>query len=468
MLLPEKKEREHRFRLALRIGLPIFALVVALVSSTLITNYETLHSSFFIEAILLLAFSIYFIFYIIYNGFNETITDPVSNTFTREYLLKYLKKKIKQNDDYTLILISIENLNDINKIYGLKNGDKTIKVVANWVGNYLVNEGIDNAPIGHIKGGDFVIGLKGKKEKYTTMLEMMCIKIAEFNIDDIEIKISGAITDTSYSKELNYLFENLFELQEINKKKRGNYKDENIDPNELETLVIRAISERSIIVSAQDVYMEDKVVFSEYFIKLKVANGKYLYPKRYRKVINKLGLSVDYEKMILEEIIVNYRKFSTKRFALNISASSLRNDTFLSFLRTLLKDNQDTYEQIIFIVSEQEYYTFTARFNSIINSLKSLNISIAVDRLGSYHTSFLYLRELDIDIVRFDTYYSCEEKMQEQSSIIKGFNKMAQDKGIKTWIKNIEDDVTLKKVKEFQIDYIQGKHLSSLEKIYES
>lgn len=468
MLLPEKKEREHRFRLALRIGLPIFALVVALVSSTLITNYETLHSSFFIEAILLLAFSIYFIFYIIYNGFNETITDPVSKTFSREYLLKYLNKMLKQNENYTLILVSIDNLNDINKIYGLKNGDKTLEVVANWVGNYLVDEGIDNAPIGHIKGGDFIVGLKGKKKDYTTMLEMMCIKAAEFNIDDIEIKISGAITDTNYSTQLNYLIEHLFELQEINKKKRNSFDDEKIDPNELESLVIRAISERSIVINAQDVYQNNEVVFSEYFFKLKIADGRYLYPKRYRKVINKLGLSVEYEKMLLEEIILNYRKFSCKNIALNLSASSLRNDSFLSFLRNLLKENEEAYEKIIFIISEQEYYTFTGRFNSIINSLKSLNILIAVDRVGSYHTSFLYLRELDIDIIRFDTYYSSEEKISEQSSIIQGFNKMAQEKGIKTWMKNIENEEVLQKVKEFNIDYVQGKYLCELNKIYES
>jgi EAL domain-containing protein (putative c-di-GMP-specific phosphodiesterase class I)/GGDEF domain-containing protein len=468
MLLPEKKEREYRFKLALRIGLPIFALVLLLVISPLITNYETLHTSFFIEAILLLAFSIYFIFYLIYNGSNEKITDPVSKTFSREYLLKYLKKEIKSNKEYTLLLISIDNLNDINTIYGLKNGDKTLKTVANWVGEYLVKEGINNAPIGHIKGGDFIVGLQGKKEKYTTMLELMCIKATEFTINDIEIKISAAITDISYSLEIDYLFENLFEMQELNKKKRENEVDEDIDPNELESLVVRAIRERSIVVSSQDIYHNETVAFSEYYIKLKTTNGKYLYPKRYRKIINKLGLSVEYEKMILEEIIFKYRKFPNKKFALNISASSLRNDSFLSFLRQLLKENKDAYEKIIFIISEQEYYTFTGRFNSIINSLKSLNIMIAIDKIGSYHTSFLYLRELDIDMIIFDTYYSNEEKISEQSSIINGFNTMAQNKGIKTWIRNIENENSFKKAKEFQIDYIQGKYFSQLSKIYEN
>ena len=49
MLLPEKKEREYRFKLALRMGLPIFGLILVLVFTTLINNYESLSISFYIE-----------------------------------------------------------------------------------------------------------------------------------------------------------------------------------------------------------------------------------------------------------------------------------------------------------------------------------------------------------------------------------------------------------------------------------
>ena len=97
MLLTKTKEREYRFKLALRMGLPIFGLVLALISHTLITSYENLTLSFYIESILVLLFSIYFIFYLIYNGFETKITESVTNAFTREYLYKYLTKEINNN-----------------------------------------------------------------------------------------------------------------------------------------------------------------------------------------------------------------------------------------------------------------------------------------------------------------------------------------------------------------------------------
>lgn len=127
MLLPQTKEREYRFKLALRMGLPIFALIVALISHTLVSNYTTLQTSFYVEAILLLVVSVYFIFYLIYRGFDVKITDDVTKTFTREYLNRYIKSQIETKKNYTLLLISIENLDDINTLYGIRNGDKVLK-----------------------------------------------------------------------------------------------------------------------------------------------------------------------------------------------------------------------------------------------------------------------------------------------------------------------------------------------------
>jgi len=454
MLLPQTKEREYRFKLALRMGLPIFALILALIFHTFISNYTTLQASFYVEAVLLLVVSIYFIFFLIYKGFDVKITDSVTKTFTREYLYEYLQKEIKQKKEYTLILISIDNLNDINTLYGLKNGDKVLKFIADWIIEYLKKEGIENFPIG------LIIGLDGLKEKYSTLLELICLKSNNIRVDDIEVKISGAITDTSYSKDLNYLIENLFELQY--KKKNAKYKEEEIiNPNELELLVIDAIENKKLLIMSQEVYDSNKqLAFKECYIKLKSQNNKIIHPKTYLKVINKLGLGVSFDLMVLEEVLkkCNYQK---NIYAINILPASLRNEKFLAKTKELLKEYPDKH--IMFVLSEIEYYSYTSRYNSIIKSLKKLGVSIVIDRLGSIHTSFLYLRELDIDIVRFDTYYSNKDKLRTNRSIIDGFNLMAHENGVKTWIKNIQDEETYTLVKKINIDYIEGKYLSEIQ-----
>ncbi len=461
MLLPQTKEREYRFRLALRMGLPIFTLIIALIIHTFIDNSDTLQPSFYVESLTLLVFSIYFFLYLIYNGFKVKITDTVSKTFTREYLFSYLKKELKKNEYYTLMLISIDNLNDINTLYGMKNGDRVLEETARWISSYFAAQKIENFPLGHIKGGDFIVGLKGQQSEYTTLLELLCLKSNEMSVGDIEIKLSSAIIDTSYSRELDYMIEHLFELQERRRGSKEVLPQEKMTPNELESSVINAINERKVIIMSQNIYENGIVAFKECFVKLKTPTGKPIYPKTYIKIINRLGLSVEYDLMVLEMLLLLTNK-SEEIYALNISPTSLRNEKFLQKIKELLRE---TKKKVMFVLEEAEYFSHTGRYNSIIHSLKSSGVLIAISRLGGIHSSFLYLRELDIDVVRFDTYYSKLEKFKDNRSVLEGFHVMAKEKGIKTWIKNLENAESVALSQELCISYIQGKELSELEEM---
>ena len=467
MLLPQTKDREYRFKLALRMGLPIFALVTALLINTLISDDINITPEFYTNAILVFGFSIYFMLYIIYTGFDTRITEIVSKTFTREYLYAYLKKELKTKEEYTLLLFSIDNLHDINTTYGIKNGDKVLLNVAEFLGEYLTSKGIRLFAIGHIKGGDFVIGLDGRKVEHSTLVDMMCLKMSEFSVDDIEVKISGAITDTSYSNELEYMIENLFEIQELNKSQRLLYKTDEINPSELESLVINAIKNRKFILLSQNIYEGQKLIAKECFVKLKREDSKLIHQKSFMKVISKLGLNVEYDLMILEQNLLRCNPNEESIHAINTSPSSLRNPIFIEKAKELLRENS-TKNRIMFILSENEYYSYIEKYNAILKSFKSLGALIAIDRLGSIHTSFLYLRELDIDVVRFDSFYAKHLQKSEYESIIDGFNLMAHSLGVKTWMKLIESQELYEKAQNMKIDYTQGKYLAELEKTYES
>lgn len=461
MLLPEIKEREYRFRLALRIGLPIFALVLALISGTLISTYQSLQPSFYVISILLLAFSIYFILFLIYNGFDVRITESVSKTFTRDYLYDYLNKDIKRSQRYTLVLISIDNLNDINSRYGIKTGDKIISKVVKYIEMFFKDKKIENFPMGHLKGGDFIIGFKGEKENYNSLIELLSIKSSELKVDEIEVEMSAYITDTSISKNLDYLVEHL-----LDRKKIKQIVDD-INPDDVESSVINAVASKSIFILTQNIYNNSKVVARECFIKIKTKEGNILHPKNYMKVVNRLGLNVEYDYMILEKCISNCVNESSESFAIAISPTSIRNNKFIDKIKDLISNNPHAKGRIIFILSESQYYSQIDKYNNILKTIKNLGIKIAIDRVGSLHTSFLYLRDLEIDIARFDSFYSKDMKTKKYFGIVKGLNTMTHSKGVKSWIKMVEDKQTYDLAQELNIDFIQGKELSELEKLYE-
>jgi EAL domain-containing protein (putative c-di-GMP-specific phosphodiesterase class I)/GGDEF domain-containing protein len=456
MLLPIIKEREYRFKLALRIGLPIFALIVTFISHTLISSYDVLQPAFYFEAVLLLTFAIYFIFYLIYRGFDIKITDEVTKTFTKEYFYDYVKKELDKEKHYTLVLISIKNLNDINSRYGIKNGDKVLRKVASYVGKYLKDKDIKNFPMGHVSGGKFILGLKGKKSLYKTIFELMSLKYEEFKVDDIEVKVSISMVDTLFSNELDYMVEYLFQSRDDIK----DTNDDDINPNELDSFIISAIKNKSFLLSTQSVFENDKCVIKECFVKLKTINNKILYPKKYMKVINRLGLSVDFDLMIIEKSVNECVEIDETVFAITVSPSSLRNRYFLSKLKEIFSNHIGIRKKIMFILNETEYYSQIDRYKNTIDFLREMGILIAIDKLGSNHTSFLYLRDLNIDVVRFDSYYA---KNIKNKSIVDGFNIMAHEKNVKTWIKKVESQEIKSYAQEIGVDCIQGKYLAPLE-----
>jgi len=466
MLLPQTKEREYRFKLALRMGVPIFTLVLTLVISTLITSYENLQLVL-ISSVLLLILSIYFILHLIYKGFDVKITEPISKIFTRDYLYEYIKKDMRKSEDYTLILVSINNIDYINSHYGIKNGDKIIYEVAQNIVDYIEGLNIENFPIGHINGADFMIGLRGTKDKYNTIFELFCIKTNELKINNIEVDISGAVTDTKFSKDLDYMVENLFEMQDENKTKNINVNRDEINPDDLESYVINSIESKSVSMMIQDVIEDNKPQIVELFIKLKNSNGKLLHPLTYMKVVNKLGLRTQYDLMILEKIILHYNFENQTLFAINIAPSSLRDRKFFFKVKELLSTNENVKNKIIFILDEIGHYSNIHEYATVLKSLKDLGIKIALDRLGTVHSTFLYLRDLEVDIVRFDSLYTKDIKNKKYNSIIAGFNTMSHSLGVKTWIKMVENQETEDFAQKIGIDYIQGKQIAPLIKIYE-
>ncbi len=463
MLLPETKERELRFKLALRMGLPIFFLTVILAIVGLSDYFDQIPLSFYVTALVLLTVMVYFIFFLIYAGFEERITDPVSGMFSREYTVALLKKALKEGP-CTIMLVSIDNLKDINERYGVQNGDRVLQEFSRWVGRFVQQKGVEKFPIGHFKGGDFFIALPGLKQEYASLLDLLCLKVEHFMVDDIELQMSGAVVDSSLSKDLDQLVDELFERQQLRRVDREDGdEEEEISPSELEGAVVAAVTEKRFSMMFQEVCEADERVMLEASIKLYGQNGKLIHQKKYLPVISRLGLARDYDLMLIERIIGFCREYAGReRLALPISPSTLRNLHFFKTVQMLLTENEAAKGRIVLILEEREYYPQTRRFNEMLQSYRRMGIAVALDRLGKNTTTMRYLRELDVDIVRYDMFFGKQLADRKVQALLRGLNLSARELGIKTWIRMIEDEESAKIAASIGVDLLQGNQIGTI------
>ena len=462
MLLPETKERELRFKLALRMGLPIFFLTILLAFVGLSEYFEHIPPSFYITSIIILGVMVYFIFFLIYAGFDERITDPITKTFDREYLTGYLKKEMEEGP-YTLLLASVDNLNDINRRYGTRNGDRVLMEFAAWVGNFLQLKGIETFPIGHYKGGDFIIGLKGSKSNYLSVLELLCLKADSFMIDEIEIHVSGAVVDTALSKDLDQLIAELFEQQQERIYNRHDDEEEDIDPTELESAVIAAVKEKRFSMMFQEVREGESLVMLDASVKLCNKEGKLIHQKKYMPVINRLGLSRTYDVMVIDHVVQLCQTYKDSViFVVPLFPSTVRNHNFFDRMQILFAQNSAARGRVMFMLEEKEYYNQIERFDDLLQSYRRMGILIGLDRFGANHTTLLYLKGIDIDVVRYDMQFGKYIEDKRSQALLRGLDMMAHCLDVKTWIKMIEDEASAKIAESIGIDYIQGNYIGTI------
>lgn len=91
------------------------------------------------------------------------LKDTLTGVYNRNFLENDLKEKIESNKSFSIAIFDIDFFKKFNDKYGHVFGDKTLKIVANYVTRYLENED----SIYRYGGEEFIIYFHGKTEEET-------------------------------------------------------------------------------------------------------------------------------------------------------------------------------------------------------------------------------------------------------------------------------------------------------------
>lgn len=454
MAYTEQVERSHRFRLALRMGLPVFLLTVITFFSLLNNHNEGMIVSFVIVSLLLLGVIIYFIFYLIYQSSRENITDIVTHTFTPDYFFSLYQKEERFK---TLILVSLENLSAINERYGVKNGDKILANTAQIINHFFAEKGFDKLPMCHYKGGDFLLYFPDKKEKYAPLIELLIAKYQNYLDNDIEVRLEAVMVDSRLSDNYEMLISRLYELHHD---RISGEKEEEYSISELEHQIIDALDEGRISIGLWPLCCEQEKLYDT-SLKLMDSQGRFIHQSRYVPVLNRLNKMRLFEMTSLEKIGALCTDHEGE-FILSVTPTSLRNPYFFEHAVTMFERFPLAQGRITLMFEEKEYCHQLERFKQQLAQYRRVGYKIALDRLGGYHTTMLYLKELNVDLVRFDSVYSRHMREIGYQNILQGLNLSAHLCGAKTWITMIEDGYCDSIAKAMKINYRQGNYLGKI------
>jgi EAL domain-containing protein (putative c-di-GMP-specific phosphodiesterase class I) len=372
-----------------------------------------------------------------------------------KFYYKWYKHQVK-----TIVMISIDNLTGINEYYGVKNGDSVLIETLRRINEYFTSKGIKKLPICRYKGGDLVFIIKGKKEKNSALIELFLAKYKNNTINEIEVNLSCVMLDTQNVKKYEEIITRLYELQYANKNEKIVTDNEDILPAQLEESVLEALEYKRFSVAMQDIF-GDKEPMSEITFKLINKEGSLIHQSRFVPILNRLGKMREYEECLLEAV-VKLSTINDEKYAIVLSGVTLRNGLFFNHALELLQHYPQVKNKIILLLDEKEYSSQIKRFAEQITQYRAVGYKIGLDKYGGNHNSLMYLKEFQVDYVRFDSLYSRHIGDEKYQNIIQGLNITAHLCGASTWINMIEDAQSDLIAKRLKINCRQGNFLGKI------
>ncbi|WP_457596118.1 EAL domain-containing protein [Hydrogenimonas sp.] len=460
MLHSEIKERSRRFRLALRMGVPILLLIGAVVVYLL--RRETFAPDALDIALfaLILFVSVYFLFFLINMGQSETYIDRMTGAFNRRALFENLRHAMRSGGSHALLLLRVDNLPAINDHYGIDRGDRLLRVLVHLLDDFLRLEGIEKPIIGRYHGGDFIVGLPLGASRAQALLESFASTYKE--IGNIAVELRFAAVEAEGGEDLQKVVTHLYDTisqPEESKKSRSRTPTHRTDIGRLEEKIVDAVHAGRLklhYVPALNLRNGRNDLF-EVGVRLEIGDEEILPPKKFIPVVNRLGLERDYDEALFEAVCRDVaRTDGSLRFSFNISPFSLRNEKFVETIEKIASKEGVAYRRLILELFENRPVKDTARYRVVLEELRELGVRFALDNFGAPNASFEYIKKLPVDMVQFDREFTISYNKPRIAALLEGYLRACRRMEVETLLKWVDTAEALERFRELGVDYVQG------------
>ncbi|WP_263832438.1 GGDEF domain-containing protein [Sulfurospirillum oryzae] len=454
MLYSEIKERENRFITALKIAFPLLLLISVFFYTFQLFSHTSIN---YILLILLIPIYVYYTVYLIYHGFQTSLIDPITKTFTRAEIISKIVK-IKKRETTTIIFLHINNLNDINERYGINNGDLVLYHFIQKLQFFLREHRFKKIAIGRYSNDGFILLLNHPSRELRHLLTIFTKSVQNIGILNIEVKVAFSLLSAAYDSDVNNIIERLLMLLEEQKK------SEEITPNikldQFQMIIEEAINHRQLFFKYQPSLAQKSNQINILEILTRMESKLYgtLSKQQIQRIINHTGHEREFDEKVFELLLEEIKPLMEKEvlFCIEVSPVTLRNLSFKRYLVTLFEKNGIDPHRFILEIIEQKSYENMHRFREIIESYQEVGFKIALGNFGGNNCGFEYLKYLPIDLVKFDIEFTKKIDDPKYQQLLSHYVELIQTLHIQSMVKFVDKEALFEKMKEIKPDFIQG------------
>jgi len=208
---------------------------------------------------------------------------------------------------------------------------------------------------------------------------------------------------------------------------------------------------------------EDSRLRFEILLRMKDQDGKYIPTEALFSAAERYKLTPQIDRWVISKTIAKLAENSElvedaqANFAVNLSGQSLGDDEILEFIEDELSESGLSAETIGFEVTESAAVSNLEKAQAFIDALHERGCKISLDDFGAGLSSFAYLKNFNVDILKIDGNFIrdiVDNRISE--SMVAAITQVAKVMELETVAEHVESEEARKLITELGVNYAQG------------
>ncbi len=415
--------------------------------------------------------------YVIERSF-DAMTGFMNRTGFEDQLHESYKALASKTDMHQLIYFDLDNLQLVNDTFGREAGDTVIRRFARLLEDDLPKSGV----LSRLAGDEFCMLLthadsdtafdlaqtirkRGRELRYLqgdrSLQVTMSVGIAEFSLatgDD-----GSALTTARMACEAakDHGRDRIEIYNENNQSVIRRY-----DDMQLVAEIQRALDGDEFLLHAQpivDLANKDSSPRFEILLRMADADGQRVSSSALFSAAERYRLMPQIDRWVVSRTLTalagaaDVVSSQGGTFAINLSGQSLSDDEFFSFIEEEIGQSELPSSCLAFEVTESAAISNLSKAQQFIDRLRALGCSVALDDFGAGLSSFAYLKDFNVNMLKIDGSFIrdiTDNRISE--SMVAAITQVAKVMELQTVAEYVENQETRKLLESLGVDFAQG------------
>ena len=390
------------------------------------------------------------------------------DALTRLPNLYKLRHDLEEMNDFTLIVVNIDNFKLLNDFYGFLVGDFILESFAK-----SLQKELGDINVYRMAGDEFAILIHEQMSFY--LLKNYLIHLSK---QLTHLKYAYAQTeiyvDSTLSSSASFSYEDIFSKVSMALKYAKNeqlkfwiYEDTMNFSEEYESNLKYATKVRKAILNFSGIvpYFQpiidnttNEIIKFEALARLIDEEGIIHSPHNFIPVAKTIKV---YDKITMAIIDKSFKVFETHPFdfSINLSFEDIINQEIYDFIIQKLRYSNMGH-RVTFELLESEKVNDFSKVIHFFNEIRRYGVKVAIDDFGSGFSNFSYIIKLDPDFIKIDgSLIKDIDKDKNAQIVVETIVAFSKKLGIKTVAEYVHSSTVLSMVKQLGIDYSQGYYI---------